>query len=314
MLNRLLCVAALLFSQASFGGTAATLADPMERTLEHDGLTRTYLLYVPVDVGPDAPLIIVMHGYMGSAQLIMRYSAFNTLANQKGFIVAYPQGTIDQSGYRFFNVGYDTNVASKVDDIDFIKVLTLKLQRQFNATPARTFLAGNSNGGDMAYLMGCTNSELYGAIASITGVFMKHFQNLCMPTKPLPVFQLHGTEDVISRYEGDMANNDGYGAYFSVPEIISFWTKANDLDEKEELLLEDIDKNDNTTILFERYFSLDNTNEVWSYILQGGGHRWPMAKWSLEEEKEALELYGATNRDISATYEIWRFFQHHLSN
>jgi len=34
-----------------------------------------------------------------------------------------------------------------------------------------------------------------------------------------------------------------------------------------------------------------------------------MAKWSLEEEKEALDLYGATNRDISATDEIWRFFQ-----
>ena len=100
MLNWLLCVAALLFSQASLGGTAAILADPMERTLEHGGLTRTYLLYVPVDVEPDAPLIIVMHGYTGSAQLIMRYSAFNTLADQKGFIVAYPQGTIDQSGYR----------------------------------------------------------------------------------------------------------------------------------------------------------------------------------------------------------------------
>ena len=39
-----------------------------------------------------------------------------------------------------------------------------------------------------------------------------------------------------------------------------------------------------------------------------------MANWSLEEEKEALELYGATNRDISATDEIWRFFEHHLSN
>ena len=54
MLNRLLCLAALLFSQASLGDTAATLADPMERVLEHGGLTRTYLLYVPVDVEPDA--------------------------------------------------------------------------------------------------------------------------------------------------------------------------------------------------------------------------------------------------------------------
>ncbi len=83
---------------------------------------------------------------------------------------------------------------------------------------------------------------------------MKHFQNLCIPTKPLPVFQLHGTEDVISRYEGDMANNDGYGAYLSVPKTVSFWAKTNGLDEKAELLLEDIDKNDNTTVLFQRIF------------------------------------------------------------
>lgn len=314
MLNRLLCLAALLLSQSSLGGTSTTLADPLERTIEHGGLTRTFLLYVPVDIEPDAPLIIVMHGYMGSAQLIMRYSAFNTLADQQGFIVAYPQGTVDQNGYRFFNVGYDTNVASKVDDIGFVKALTLKLQKQFDASPGRTFLAGNSNGGDMAYLIGCTNSELYGAIASVTGIFMKHFQNQCILTKPLPVFQLHGTNDVISRYEGDMANMDGYGAYFSVPETTRFWAKANGLDQKERLSLKDIDKNDNTTILFERYFSTDNSKEVWSYTLHGGGHRWPMAKWSLEEEKEALELYGATNRDISATDEIWRFFEHHLSN
>jgi poly(3-hydroxybutyrate) depolymerase len=39
-----------------------------------------------------------------------------------------------------------------------------------------------------------------------------------------------------------------------------------------------------------------------------------MANWSLEEEKEALELYGATNKDISATNEIWRFFEQYVSN
>ena len=48
----------------------------------------------------------------------MRYTQLNEIADREGFIVAYPQGTIDSRGETFFNVGYDFNADSLVDDVD----------------------------------------------------------------------------------------------------------------------------------------------------------------------------------------------------
>ena len=95
------------------------LDSPVYRTIEHDGATRSFTLHVPADVKPSGPLVMVMPGYMASAGEIMDYSGFNAIADREGFIVAYPEGTRDQFGYRFFNVGYDHHATSTVDDLGY---------------------------------------------------------------------------------------------------------------------------------------------------------------------------------------------------
>ena len=42
-----------------------------------------------------------MHGYGSSAENIMAYSGLNALADEHGYIVAYPQGTQDLQGNAF---------------------------------------------------------------------------------------------------------------------------------------------------------------------------------------------------------------------
>ena len=87
------------------------------------GTTREYYLYIPNEVDLNTPLIFVLHGYSGSASGIMDYSGFNELAEQHNFIACYPQGTIDDYGNSFFNVGYSFHTFSGVDDVQFIRVL-----------------------------------------------------------------------------------------------------------------------------------------------------------------------------------------------
>ena len=70
-------------------------------------LERKYWLYMPKDLPENPALVVVMHGYSGDARAIMNYSGMNDVADNHGFIVAYPQGTIDSEGNAFFNVGYD---------------------------------------------------------------------------------------------------------------------------------------------------------------------------------------------------------------
>ncbi|MDB9734465.1 prolyl oligopeptidase family serine peptidase, partial [Porticoccaceae bacterium] len=242
----------LMLVHASLTDASEHLDSPVYRTIEHDGATRSFTLHVPSDVKSSAPLVMVMHGYMGSAGEIMDYSGFNAIADREGFIVAYPEGTRDQFGYRFFNVGYDHHATSTVDDLGFVSVLTSNLQQQLNVTPSRTFMVGMSNGGDMAHFMACTNSKLYGAMASVTGVLMKHIHDDCTPAKPLPLLQIHGTDDAISYFGGDMENKAGYGAYLGVPETVQFWAETNGLTKKEITFVDDRDQEDDTAVRFER--------------------------------------------------------------
>ena len=91
-----------------------------ERLTEHGGVSRRYFVHVPQNIPVGSPLVVVMHGYTGSAEGIMEYSAMNELADRNGFVVLYPQGTRDQYGYSFFNVGYDFHVNSGIDDLGFV--------------------------------------------------------------------------------------------------------------------------------------------------------------------------------------------------
>ena len=99
-----------------------------ERIFSHEGLDRTYQLYLPENLKREAPLVVVIHGYTSSAENIMSYSRMNEVADREGFAVVYPQGTIDSQGNAFFNVGYEFNQASKINDVSVIRELVLYLR------------------------------------------------------------------------------------------------------------------------------------------------------------------------------------------
>ena len=86
-----------------------------EKKIFHQGLEREYLLYAPITVKPGAPLVIVMHGYTGNMYDTANYVGMNVLADEYGFLVAYPQGTEDSDGNNFFNVGYDFHSSSNAN-------------------------------------------------------------------------------------------------------------------------------------------------------------------------------------------------------
>ncbi len=62
--------------------------------LSDQGQSRTYYLYTPKSYNPNRPmpLVLVFHGHGGSGRSIADVTRFNALAEQKGFIVVYPDG------------------------------------------------------------------------------------------------------------------------------------------------------------------------------------------------------------------------------
>jgi len=284
-----------------------------EGTFSHQGLDRYYYLHLPDNIGPEAPLVVVIHGYTSSANTIMAYSKMNEVADREGFAVVYPQGTIDAEGNTFFNVGYEFNVESTIDDVSFIRELVLYLREKYRFSTEKTFATGMSNGGDMSYLLACTSSDLFRAVAPVAGVMMKETLENCNPVKPIPVFEIHGTNDNISYFDGDMENTAGWGAYYGLPKTIEFWVTKHDLNKKEEIQLTSISKGDKNDIIFERYWSEEKLEEVWFYKVIDGGHIWPGFTYKWWKNPLAWYYLGSGNDDINASEEVWSFFKKFLS-
>tara|TARA_B100002052_G_C15809919_1_gene565387 strand:- start:326 stop:1234 length:909 start_codon:yes stop_codon:yes gene_type:complete len=287
----------LLFMLISCGNEETGFVE--ERVIEHEGLERSFLIYVPTNIKENAPLVVAIHGYTSSAKTLMGYSGINQVADKEGFLVAYPQGTKDSRDNNFFNVGYEFHSDSKVNDVNFIREIVFNLTKDYKLNSKRVFATGMSNGGDMSYLLACTSSDLFTAVAPVAGVMMKDTLENCNPVKKIPIFEIHGTKDSISKFEGDMNNEDKWGAYYDLPSTIEFWVNKHALSEKETIQLENKNTEDGTTITFERYWSDESQREVWFYIVNDGNHTWP----------GMTGLFSRTaNQDINSAEEIWKFF------
>ncbi|MEO2085327.1 MAG: PHB depolymerase family esterase, partial [Marinoscillum sp.] len=103
----------------------------------HGGESRGYILYKPVNLSENAPLVFVLHGYTSNAPTIRNITKMNRIADQHGFVVCYPQGTINKwSKTTHWNSGL---TYSNTDDIGFLTRLAKYLQNKYNLNPEKTF-------------------------------------------------------------------------------------------------------------------------------------------------------------------------------
>ena len=268
-------------------------------TIEDGGITREYIYYHPESAPENCALVFVCHGYTGTAEGIMDYSEFNQVADAHGFAVCYPQGIEDSFGSTFFNVGYDFQNNETVDDVAYVTNLAAHLQENNSLDPEKVFCTGLSNGGDFCYMLACQASETFMAVAPVAGMILQDIMDDCNPNNPIPVFEIHGTNDNVTYYEGDPNNDDDWGAYPDLPSTIDFFIELNGLDQVTTEELPNIDTGDGSTVTAQIATSDSSPNEVWFYTVNGGGHDWPGA-WG--------------NMDINSSEEIWAFFEKMCEN
>ena len=78
-----------------------------------------------------------------------------------------------------------------------------------------------------------TSNPLRGAVlASATVVPLDNwFYEDCDNANAMPVFEIHGTNDNVTPYEGDLNNEDGWGAFLDIPTTIEYFADKNNLDQ-----------------------------------------------------------------------------------
>ena len=264
---------------------------------DHDGIDRQYIYYEPTELNEQLPLVFVMHGFTGDANDIKNYSKMNDFADQYGFAVCYPRGTVDSGGNRFWNVGYAFHQNETVNDVGFLTELAVYLQDTQALNPDYTFATGMSNGGEMCYMLACQAYDTFKAVAPVAGMILQVILDECDESPAIPIFEIHGSQDNVTPLSGDPNNNDGWGAYPSIQSTINYFAEKNECTTVVNGLVPDIDTSDNSFIESEKHLNGINENEVWYYKVVGGGHDWPGA-WG--------------NMDIEAGEEAWLFFQNYI--
>lgn len=266
---------------------ALPLLTAAQLEFEHNGLLRTYYMEGPDPIPAGAPIVVVLHGYTSSAQLIRAYSGFTPLAQEEGFVAVFPQGTEDDFGIPHWNanIGF-----SDTDDHGFLVALVQHLQAEYGLSESCTYACGMSNGGYMSYSLACEHPEVFSAVGSVTGA-MSAADFGCTPSEVVPVVHLHGTDDETVAYDGGVGAG-GWGQA-SVPDIIGHWTGLMGTTTLEETTLPNLEADDNTSVDFLRYAGAPGGQEFHHYRVNGGGHDW-------------FGVWGS--QDVEATAVLWDFF------
>ncbi|GAA4359487.1 hypothetical protein GCM10023185_26120 [Hymenobacter saemangeumensis] len=292
----LTCCLLALSLLAALAPTPLRAQTTLNGTIRHGGLVREYRLYVPARYAQTTarvPLLFNLHGYSSNNLQQELYGDFRAIADTANFLVVHPNGTVDLAGNR----GWNTFGArgSGVDDVAFLSALIDTLALNYRIDADRIYSTGMSNGGFMSYELACQLSNRVAAIASVTGSMTAGRLTGCTSGRPVPVLEIHGTADNTVPYTGGTSLQ-----FVAIPTLLDAWVQRNGCNPTPLVTpVPDINTADGCTAERSLWTGGRNGSVVEHYRIIGGGHTWPGAPVNT----------GVTNRDISASREIWRFLR-----
>ncbi len=290
-------ISALLCS-ASF---AAEVALPRQ-TLQYDGDPRSYVVRVPrglLESKGKIPLVLVLHGGGGNAEITERMTGFTAKAEKEGFIVVYPEGSSRfKDKLLTWNAGHCCGYAlnNKVDDVGFISALIGKLIRDYPVDPGRVYVTGISNGGMMSHRLGSELPQKITAIAPVVGAL---FGDEKMPAQPVSALMINGMLDKSVPYQGGPPGGRFPGAWDGTPVKAAiaqaeFWAQTNHC--AADPVIEERGP------IIRRLYRCPGGKAVEWLLLKDTGHTWPGGQRGFRGADDP-------GSSLIATDVIWNFFK-----
>ena len=146
------------------------------------GLTRSYITYVPRNLGAHRPLLISCHGMNQDANYQKGMLKIETVADTAKFVTVFPEG-IDK--------GWDISGSR---DINFVLALIDEMVEKYDIDPCRVYLSGFSMGGMFTYHAMNKIADRIAAFAPISGYPMGG-TTANANVRPIPIIHTHGTSD-----------------------------------------------------------------------------------------------------------------------
>ncbi len=264
------------------------------KSLAFGGLTRTCYVHLPsgYDGKRAMPLVLLLHGMGADGRGMAWLTHFNQIADQNGFVMAYPDGY-----QRRWSFG---PLLGSIDDVGYIGALVMALSGDLRIDQARIYVAGMSNGGGLVDLLACRRADVFAAFVVVAATISSVMTHICRPARPVSVLMIHGTHDPLIPFAGGRRR-----VLLSAPDTARHWARmagcvtapmASYLPER---------VRDGTRVRREVYSSQGGAEMVF-YAVENGGHTWPGGLPYLPER-----IIGKTSQQMDASQVIWEFFQRH---
>jgi polyhydroxybutyrate depolymerase len=288
----------------SFGGEVGEEKNAVKRDLEEtiasSELIRHYYMHLPPGyrTAQSVPLLIALHGRLGTGKRMSKQTGFNEIADREGFIVVYPDGI-----KRSWADGRGITRADEqnIDDVAFLDKLIQNVAAEFPVDLAGVYLVGHSNGGFMALRFCVELPHRIAALAVVAASLTDSLANRLQAGGTGSILFVHGTADDVTPYDG--CRLPGGGRTLSVEDAAKKWATAHGCSRVPVRgRMGDLRKNPNISVL--NYGPCQNQNQVRLFRIEDGGHRWP------GESKELSKFGdGRMRQELNASEVIWKFFK-----
>jgi polyhydroxybutyrate depolymerase len=271
----------------------SSLAD---KQLEFSAQTRTYHVYQPASLPTNAavPVVLVIHGGLGAGTGAAQQGRWNQQAEVGAFLAVYPDGT-----NRAWNAGICCGppARNQVDDVGFLLAVLDQVTAEFDVDPDRVFAAGISNGGMMAYRLGCEAPDRFAAIAPVAATVTSLG---CAPASPVSLLHVHGLADQNVPFDGGLPTKSfqpNPPTYEPVRDGVETFVAADGC-------AGDPERDEDGKVVTEEWTVCEAGAAVELVTIADGGHSWPGGRRlspTLDPPSDAFD----------ATPAIWDFFAAH---
>ena len=201
-----------------------------------------YEVYVPSSLRADSavPLVVVLHGCAETADQVAAASGYDRLADQRRFIVLYPDVDAIDQGYEgcWKGIWHPRAEGRDRGDAGAIAEMTRAVIARWHIDRSRVYVIGISAGAFETAILGAEYPDLYAAIGIHSGAAYGGGEPGCLPPNQLPTntnalaHAAVGAMGVRARvmpviiFHGD---EDGQIPYRCGQQALSQWLRTDDL-------------------------------------------------------------------------------------